>query len=247
MKPLQHAQISAHRYGGHWRDWYKVHDWFDQSKKAFASMQHRFFLHSDFGCNLAERIFGEQLTVSSETVVPTVLICHDHQLEDVGRVIPLADWLPELDAAPLERASKEALRYQPTADRELLENPLEIFARRYGGTPAEYAPIIEFFDAPARFSSDERSKWVLHNSFGIFLTEEVFGAVIERDGRLISTRDLAEDLVKVRLGFIPSAAAVASRIRMRPWMVGTEVREALKSRHFDDLQTANSKEETVLR
>lgn len=40
MKPLQHARITAHRYGGEWQDWITLHDWIDRSKMIFPSMQH---------------------------------------------------------------------------------------------------------------------------------------------------------------------------------------------------------------
>ena len=56
MKPLQHARIAAHRYGGEWEDWITIHDWIDRSKAIFPSMQHRMFLHSDFGEWLAVRV-----------------------------------------------------------------------------------------------------------------------------------------------------------------------------------------------
>ena len=55
MKPLQHARITAHRHGGVWQDWLAFHDWIDRSKSVFPSMQHRLFLHSDFGAWLAEQ------------------------------------------------------------------------------------------------------------------------------------------------------------------------------------------------
>jgi hypothetical protein len=38
MKPLQHARITVHRYGGGWQDWIAIHDWIDRSKAVFPSM-----------------------------------------------------------------------------------------------------------------------------------------------------------------------------------------------------------------
>lgn len=232
MKPLQHALIAAHRYGGEWQDWYAFHDWFDQSKMVFPSMQHRMFLHSDFGCHLAVRVFGEFLTAKDGSRVATRELSQDHQIEDLGRVIPLAEWLAELDALRLDQAKAQALRHQPQSEQVLATDPLSGLVQRYGGCETDYAPIVAFFDEPAQYARDDsRSQWILHNSFGIYLAEEVFGKVLTQDnGRLISVRSLGETLVKARLGFIPSAAVVASRVRLRSWMVGTEVGEGLRSR-----------------
>jgi hypothetical protein len=71
MKPLQHARITARRYGGEWQDWIAIHDWIDRSKAIFPSMQRRMFLHSDFGEWLAVKIHGEAIGSKSGTVVTT--------------------------------------------------------------------------------------------------------------------------------------------------------------------------------
>src|SRR5258708_27972617 len=39
MKPLQHAQVAAYRYGGSWQDWIGIHAFFDQSKEAWMPIQ----------------------------------------------------------------------------------------------------------------------------------------------------------------------------------------------------------------
>ncbi len=78
MKPLQHARITARRYGGEWQDWIAIHDWIDRSKAIFPSMQHRMFLHSDFGEWLAVKIHGEAIRSKSGTVVTTRDLFRDH-------------------------------------------------------------------------------------------------------------------------------------------------------------------------
>lgn len=119
MKPLQHALITAYHYGGDWQDWYAYHDWFDRSKKSFASMQHRFFLHSDFGCALTRQLLGVTLVATSDSsvTVPTQELVEDHQVEDLGRVIPLTEWRNLLDDASLIQAEKEALIRQTEAEQ----------------------------------------------------------------------------------------------------------------------------------
>jgi hypothetical protein len=98
MKPLQHARITAHRYGGEWQDWIAIHDWIDRSKAIFPSRQHRMFLHSDFGEWLTVKIHGEPIRAKDGTVISTCDLFYDHQVEDLGRVITLAEWLHGVDA-----------------------------------------------------------------------------------------------------------------------------------------------------
>jgi len=98
MKPLQHARITAHRYGGGWQDWIAIHDRIDRSKMIFPSMQHRMLLHSDFGEWLAVRIHGEAIRSKSGPAISTRNLFRDHLVEDLGRVVTLAEWLRESDA-----------------------------------------------------------------------------------------------------------------------------------------------------
>lgn len=241
MKPLQHARISAHRYGGEWQDWIGFHDWIDRSKLLFPSMQHRLFLHSDFGEWLAVRTFGDKVCASSGAVVPTRDLFRDHQIEDLGRVIPLSKWLREVDTDFWQR------RRQPPRQLEgIREEPAAGLAARWGGVPADYSELIEFFDRPRVFASDKPdiADLITHNSFGIFLAEELLGTTItltdcrglNQTPQLISTRSAAEDLVYARLGSIPPAGNLAARTRLRLWMRGSEVGVALTARRKDERQ-----------
>lgn len=238
MKPLQHAQITAHRYGGDWPDWYRFHDWFDQSKKAFPSVQHRMFLHSDYGCAMAVRIFGDTISAADGTTLSTQELSYDHQIEDLGRVVTLTEWLDEMDDTALVQAERQALRRQSKADQELASAPATVLAHRYGTDTQELTPLVAFFDELEKLTqSHSRSRWVLHNSFGIYLAEELLGPVLTlSNGRLVSVRGVGEELVKARLGYIPSAAAVASRIRMRGWMSGSRVGNGLRTRKAGPVQ-----------
>ncbi len=234
MKPLQHAQISAKRYGGQWEDWYPLHDWFDRSKIAFPSVQHRLFLHSDFGCALVERVLGENITAQDGTVVPTSLLATDHLTEDLGRVVTLAEWLTEMDESALLAASERSLPSLSRSEQAINQNTLDGLVACYGGMAEDFSSLVSFFDEPARLTpQNPGSRWLLHNSFGIFLAEDLFGWVIRlADGRPLPVRGIAETLVKARLGFIPSAASVASRVRLRPWMTGKNVGQGLRKRQL---------------
>ena len=60
---------------------------------------------------------------------------------------------------------------------------------------------------------------LLQNSFGLFVSERVFGSVIEPvAGRCISVREIGETLLLARYGIIPSLDAVLRWLELRPWM-----------------------------
>ncbi|MCI0339452.1 MAG: hypothetical protein L0226_17910 [Acidobacteria bacterium] len=235
MKPLQHAHITAHRYGGVWRDWIAIHDWIDRSKSIFPSMQHRMFLHSDFGEWLTVGIHGESIRTEDGIAISTRDLFRDHQVEDLGRVVTLAEWLREIDAGYWMRR-----RNPPRQLEQIREEPAEGLAARWGGFPGAYRALIDFFDKPCEFAPENPDAAVLitHNSFGIFLAEELLGTVItltetsdsRRLPQIISTRSAAEDLVHARVGSIPPAGNLAAHTRLKLWMRGSEVRSALQTR-----------------
>lgn len=235
MKPLQHARITAYRYGSEWQDWIAIHDWIDRSKMVFPSMQHRMFLHSDFGEWLTIRIHGETIQAADGTAVSTRNLFRDHQVEDLGRIVSLAEWLREADPEYWKR------RRQPPRQLERIrEEPAKGLAARWGGTPDDYLALIEFFDKPREFAPDnpDAADLITHNTFGIFLAEELLGTTIVLSAQtnsinqpqFISTRSAAEDLVYARIGSIPPAGNMAARTKLKLWMCGTEVRAALRQR-----------------
>jgi hypothetical protein len=241
MKPLQHARITAHRYGGEWQDWIAIHDWIDRSKMIFPSMQHRMFLHSDFGEWLTIKIHGDSIKASDGTVVSIGDLFRDHQVEDLGRVVPLSEWLREIDVEYWGRRRRpprqlEAVRAGAAAE----------LAARWGGIPTDYSALIEFFDKPREFApeSPEAAAMITHNSFGIFLAEELLGTIlpITHDNdqfhtpSTVSTRAVAEDLVYARIGSIPPAGHLAARVRLKLWMRGANVYSALRQRRECDRQ-----------
>ena len=239
MKPLQHARITAHRYGGRWQDWIAIHDWIDRSKMVFPSMQHRMFLHSDFGEWLTVRIHGEAIKAADGMAVSTRDLFRDHQVEDLGRIVSLSEWLREVDPEYWKR------RRQPPRQLERIrEEPAKGLAARWGGTPDDYLALIEFFNKPREFAPDnpDAADLITHNSFGIFLAEELLGTTITLSGKtnsgnqpqFISTRSAAEDLVYARIGSIPPAGNLAAHTKLKLWMCGTEVRASLKARRTNE-------------
>jgi hypothetical protein len=224
MKPLAHARIAAARYGGTWQDYFAHHQFFDGSKAAFPSVQHRFFLHSDFGIALFARLY-DTLTVG-ERQISCEQLGLDHLEEDLGRIVPLCDWIANIapDAVPRRRSHPEL--------RLLRDYPVDGCVARWGGTAADFEPLIAFFDEPrVRYCADDRrADLVLHNSFGIFLAEERFGAALTVDGKVRATRTIAEALVAARFGYIPTPAAIGNRMDLVPWMTGAAVPAALRAR-----------------
>jgi hypothetical protein len=243
MKPLQHARITAHRYGGEWQDWIAIHDWIDRSKAIFPSMQHRMFLHSDFGEWLIVRTHGESINAEDGAVVSTRDLFRDHQVEDLGRVVTLAEWLHEVDADYWTRRRKP-----PRQLEQVREEPAQGLASRWGGVAGDYLALIDFFDKPCEFAPNnpDAATMITHNSFGIFLAEELLGTTIiltetndpSRLPQIISTRSAAEDLVYARVGSIPPAGILVAHTRLRVWMCGTEVRLALQSRLKNERKAA---------
>lgn len=98
--PYHHAVSSAKRYGGVAEDYLPIHQWFDQTKAAWADPRHRAVLHSTVGIFLAESHFGVTITRADGRKIPTRWIGEQHVIEDCGFIPTLEDWLGKL---PVER------------------------------------------------------------------------------------------------------------------------------------------------
>ncbi len=105
-----------------------------------------------------------------------------------------------------------------------MSNPLvhaERSARHWGGSPADYLALHQWFDATKGHLADNRHRMLLHNSFGILLAEQVFGPVIRnRAGRRVFVRDLGLQHVVEDLGFVPSLAQCLAELPLQSWMAG---------------------------
>lgn len=97
-----------------------------------------------------------------------------------------------------------------------------ISAKKHGGNPEDYQPLHDFIDSSKSTMADSRHRAILHNSFGIFLAERVFGPTITNsEGKEIPTRILAEEHVIDDLGFIPTVEHYLGEMPLKPWMSGT--------------------------
>ena len=96
-------------------------------------------------------------------------------------------------------------------------------SRKWGGTPEDYQAIHDFIDSSKAHYADWRHRAVLHNSFGIYLAERVFGTTITiSTGKQVPVRLIAEQHVREDLGWIPTVAdwlrAVGDSDKLQPWM-----------------------------
>ncbi|MCW2902218.1 MAG: hypothetical protein JWO67_4483 [Streptosporangiaceae bacterium] len=107
-------------------------------------------------------------------------------------------------------------------------------ARKWGGTPEDYLPIHEFIDGSKRAFGDVRHRALLHNTFGVWVCQEVFGRVltVRRDGiagttgtvtdrtKVVPVREIAERHIEEDLGFIPSPGDWLEHMNIVTWMGG---------------------------
>lgn len=94
MHTLYHSNSCVKRWGGKPEDYQAIHDWFDETKSAFADARHRALRHHAFGIFECEQKFGTYITNSDGKKIPVRLIAEQHVREDCGGRIPsVQDWL----------------------------------------------------------------------------------------------------------------------------------------------------------
>ena len=94
-------------------------------------------------------------------------------------------------------------------------------ARRYGGIPADYMELHGLMDESKGTIADSRHRALTHNSWFIaVIIPRIFGeTATNSDGKVYSTRDVAEDHVLLDYKhFIPSAQDYLAEIEMKDWM-----------------------------
>jgi len=109
-KPMVHARNSVRRWGGEPEDYVVYHDWFDQSKAADASMQHRMFLHHALGIYLCEQQFGHEFVNSAGRTVQVRDVAEQHVLDDLGFIPSLSDWVKCMPIEPWMAGTRKAER-----------------------------------------------------------------------------------------------------------------------------------------
>lgn len=94
--------------------------------------------------------------------------------------------------------------------------------KKYGGEVEDYLPIHNFIDSSKACMPDVRHRALLHSSFGCYIVEQVFGVYLtNKDGKRVSTRDVAEEHIIQDLGFIPTVEKYLNNMEIQKWMSGT--------------------------
>jgi hypothetical protein len=101
-------------------------------------------------------------------------------------------------------------------------------ARLFGGEPADYLAIHNWFDESKAHIADVRHRALRHHSEGIFLCEAIFGTTLTNSvGKHVPVRTVGEQHVKDDLGWIPSVKDWLQHIQFQPWMGRTPFRPQL--------------------
>jgi hypothetical protein len=98
-------------------------------------------------------------------------------------------------------------------------------ASEFGGKPDDYIKIHELIDGSKQSFGDVRHRALLHNTWGVWLVQEVFGRTITVETERGTTRDVpvrevAEHHIMEDLGFIPSPGDWLEHMNIVTWMGG---------------------------
>ena len=201
--PYFHSLSSARRLGGHWRDYYDIHSFFDETKAALADCRHRLFLHNEFGIELATRKWQKVENIR--------LIGNQHVSEDFGSK-------PDLVVDILDAFSWDGAGLQQPRKLEL-DFPVK---RGLGGTPFDYAEIMSLFALPFVLTDgDDRAGMLVFHSYFPFICEDIIGPVFTResDGKVMQTRFVAERIIIHAMhGKIPTLEQLVTNIPLKRWM-----------------------------
>lgn len=100
MSPYYHALSSAKKWGGEWKDYIAIHDWFDETKQYTGDWTHRALRHHSAGVQWAVERFGNIIVNSRGENIPVKMIAEQHVTEDCGFVPTPADYLRALNNKP---------------------------------------------------------------------------------------------------------------------------------------------------
>ena len=93
----------------------------------------------------------------------------------------------------------------------------KLSVKKYGGKVEDYQKIHDWFDQTKMCVPDMRHRVILHNAFGIYLCEQVFGTTITNsDGKEVSVRDIGEDHVIQDMGRIPDLPEMLAELPITP-------------------------------
>lgn len=116
--------------------------------------------------------------------------------------------------------------------------------KKWGGKVEDYQEIHDFIDSTKAFVPDMRHRAMLHNAWGIYITERIFGPSFKNsEGRIVHTRDVAEQHVIDDMGTIPTLQDYLQHLPMLDWLGGPKRKHGLSISLRDKIVTATG--ETV--
>jgi hypothetical protein len=98
--------------------------------------------------------------------------------------------------------------------------------RKWGGSVDDYIKIHEFIDGSKASFGDVRHRALLHNTWGVWVAQEVFGRVIQVQKETktvdVAVREIVEQHIIEDLGFIPSPGDWLENMDIKAWMGGKQ-------------------------
>ena len=94
---MYHAISSQRKWGGKIDDYLPLHNWFDETKRAYPDMRHRALRHHSEGIFWCEEKFGVYITNSDGKMVPVRAIGEQHIIEDIGFIPTIKDYLDNMN------------------------------------------------------------------------------------------------------------------------------------------------------
>lgn len=96
--------------------------------------------------------------------------------------------------------------------------------RRWGGREVDYQPIHDFLDESKAHHADMRHRALLHNTFGIYLAERLYGDengnITNSAGKKVSVRDICEEHIIEDMGRIPAVTEYLEGMPFYEWLGG---------------------------
>lgn len=103
-----------------------------------------------------------------------------------------------------------------------------VSVKKWGGRVEDYQEIHDFLDSTKAFVPDMRHRAILHNAWGIYLAERIFGVSFKNsDGKICHTRDVAEQHVIDDMGTIPTLQDYITHLPMLPWLGGPQRKKGI--------------------
>jgi RNA-binding protein YlmH len=104
-----------------------------------------------------------------------------------------------------------------------------ISAKKFGGIPEDYFEIHKLIDCTKQFLPDVRHRMILHNNFGIYIAQRVFGELMTNsDNRVIMVKDIAEQHILDDLHRIPTLEQCLQGMPLLNWMGGNPQKKEIK-------------------